>query len=230
MIFSRETFERDGAALIADVVSPEWLNRLEPLFVAADGRPGRRLSVLDDALGDALTRTGPLGELAALILQGPAYPVRVLLFDKSDTANWAVNWHQDRQIAVADCLDSEGFRNWTRKDGVDHVEPPFEYLERLITLRLHLDDCGLDNGPLRIVPGSHLLGRVEDNRVKQISETNTTLAIEAQRGDVVVLRSCILHASDRAIHPKRRRVLHVEFSPDVRPGPLEWALQVRETA
>lgn len=225
MSFDRDSFQRDGAALAANAVSPDWLARLEPLFEVSARAPGRRILALDHDLGEAVGHNGPLGSLAREVLQGAARPVRVLVFDKSADANWSVAWHQDRQIAVAARRDADGFRNWTRKDGIDHVEPPFEYLARLITLRLHFDDCGADNGPLMTIPGSHLAGRVKESGIKDLMNERAAQAHVTNRGDVLLLQSCIVHASARTLQPRRRRVLHVEFSPDVRPGHLEWALQ-----
>jgi hypothetical protein len=33
------------------------------------------------------------------------------------------------------------------------VHPPAEILDKMLTLRVHLDDCGEENGPLRVIPG-----------------------------------------------------------------------------
>lgn len=40
-------------------------------------------------------------------------PTRVVTFDKSETANWGVPWHQDRVIAVQERHDVDGFENWS---------------------------------------------------------------------------------------------------------------------
>lgn len=229
-MFDRAVFERDGALLIPGAVEENALEELSPLFDLQPGRPGARISTLSGQLAQAVMAGGPLGQIAQQILGSLPHPVRLLLFDKSDGANWSVPWHQDRQIAVASRREAEGFRNWTRKNGIDHVEPPFEILERLITLRLHFDDCGKDNGPLRTSPGSHRLGRIEDGAVPEAVASKPSRVHIAHRGDVLVLRSCILHASDRAVWASRRRVLHVEYSPDSAPGPLQWALKLPDRA
>ena len=44
-------------------------------------------------------------------------PVRVLYFDKNPDANWAVPWHQDRTIAVAQRIDVPGYDMWSVKAG-----------------------------------------------------------------------------------------------------------------
>src|SRR5205085_1960203 len=93
------------------------------------------------------------------ILGTRALPVRGLFFDKTEGANWPVPWHQDLSVALAQKVEREGWSNWTLKAGVHHVQPPCGILERMIAVRIHLDDCRFDNGPLRVVPGSHRFGR-----------------------------------------------------------------------
>ena len=52
-------------------------------------------------------------------------------------------------------IDRPGYGAWSNKAGVTHVQPPLGVLQQMLTVRLHLDDCLDDNGPLRVVPGSH---------------------------------------------------------------------------
>ena len=72
---------------------------------------------------------------------GPATkPVRAVLFDKTEDANWSVAWHQDRTIAVRERREVANYGPWSVKDGATHVEPPFEMMRGMVTLRAHLDD------------------------------------------------------------------------------------------
>ena len=45
-------------------------------------------------------------------------------------------------------------------------------MSRLLTVRLHLDDCGNDNGPLRVVPSSHRRGFLSDTQIQEWSKDN----------------------------------------------------------
>jgi hypothetical protein len=119
---------------------------------------GVRLSA-DAHIQGLLSRRGAIGRIAASLLDG-ARAVRLVLFDKTPETNWAVGWRQDRTIAVVERLDIDGFGPWSLKASTPHVEPTFDLSERMITLRVHLDDCAADNAPLRIAPGSHRLGRI----------------------------------------------------------------------
>src|SRR5262249_30460236 len=88
--------------------------------------------------------------------------VQCTLFDKSPRHNWLVAPHQDLSIPVASRVQHSELRNWTRKEGQHFVQPPDALLRSLVAVRLHIDDCGVDNGPLRVVPGSHRNGRIPD--------------------------------------------------------------------
>lgn len=148
--------------------------------------------------------------------------VRAILFDKTGSVNWTVPWHQDRSIAVREKKEVEGFGPWSNKAGVVHVQPNAETLRRMITLRFSLDPCDADNGPLRVIPGTHhdiLEPSALEERVRHGSECQCTTAA----GGVVVMRPLILHASSPAGRVAHRRVLHIEFGPPELPGGLQWA-------
>src|SRR4029077_6153806 len=82
--------------------------------------------------------------------------VRGLYFDKPPEQSWALPFHRDKTIAVRDNRKlGAGFPNPTMKAGVPHVEAPDYILERMLTLRIHLDPMTLENGPLSLMPGSH---------------------------------------------------------------------------
>lgn len=150
-------------------------------------------------------------------------PVRAILFDKTPGANWSLGWHQDRTIAVRQKLVLPGFEKWTRKAGVDHVEPPIALLERMITLRIHLDPVPPDNAPLLVIPGSHRLGLIEESRIPGIVASGNSTACHAEAGDVWAYATPILHASARTKGQSRhRRVLQIDYSADRLPRALEW--------
>jgi ectoine hydroxylase-related dioxygenase (phytanoyl-CoA dioxygenase family) len=155
-----------------------------------------------------------------------ARPVRILYFDKTPGANWAVPWHQDRTIAVARRIEAPGYEIWSIKAGVHHVEPPETILGSIVSLRLHIDDCGDNNGPLLALRGSFRLGRVIASDIKRRVDEGTIEVCCARAGDVVLMRGLTIHASERASRPSRRRVVHVDFSPAELPCGLEWALRL----
>ncbi len=154
---------------------------------------------------------------------GPgAFAVRGLLFDKTPTANWGVPWHQDLTIAIKRRVEAPGFGPWTVKGGVPHVRPPVEVLERMVTIRLHLDDVDSENGPLLVVPGSHRQGRLNVASSQEWLDKNCAQACLVSRGGVLMMRPLLLHASSPSNGSAHRRVVHLEYATGPLPFGLEW--------
>ena len=153
-----------------------------------------------------------------------AQAVKALFFDKTEPANWPVPWHQDLTLAVDGPKDAPGWSAWTVKGGISHAQAPAPLLERMLTLRLHLDDCLADDGPLRVLEGTHLLGRLGRAEISDLSRKAGEKTCAVLRGDVLAIRPLILHASSPAKNPSHRRVLHMEFAPPgLLPEGFTWA-------
>lgn len=154
---------------------------------------------------------------------GPrARVVRAILFDKTAGANWKVAWHQDLSIAVRQRHEVPGYWPWSVKAGVPHVQPPADLLARMLTVRLHLDDCGPDNGPLRVLPGSHRHGVLSPTDVRDWPSRAEPIDCVVTAGGALLMRPLLLHASSAATAPGHRRVVHLEWSADPLPDPLDW--------
>jgi ectoine hydroxylase-related dioxygenase (phytanoyl-CoA dioxygenase family) len=146
-----------------------------------------------------------------------------LFFDKTAGANWKVPWHQDVSIAVRQQVEAPGFGPWSRKAGVVHVRPPVSVLQSMLTIRLHLDNCGMENGPLQVLPGSHGGGFISSEGVKTWRQNVKSVSCMVQAGGVVLMRPLLLHASSAASAPGNRRVIHLEYaSGSALPAGVEW--------
>ncbi len=212
----------DGAQLFAQALDEAACCCLETALAALPtSRPGVRIAE-GRQLQPFLNVAGPIGAVAASVLGEQARAVRAILFDKAAERNWALGWHQDRTIVVEERLEIDGYGPWTVKSGLIQVEPPFEILERMVTLRVHLDVVDERNAPLRIVPGSHRLGRLPETEIESLVAMSGERLCLAKRGDVWLYATSIVHASLAADPPRRRRVLQVDFSADATPGPLAW--------
>jgi ectoine hydroxylase-related dioxygenase (phytanoyl-CoA dioxygenase family) len=160
--------------------------------------------------------------LVETVLGPSAILVRSLFFDKTTDANWKVAWHQDLTIAVRERSETPGFGPWSIKDGVPHVQPPVPILNRMFTVRIHLDDCGEDNGPLRVLPRSHRFGRLDAGAVQRWRRGHPATSCCVSAGGVVLMRPLLLHASTTSSRPAHRRVIHLEFAAEALPGGLQW--------
>jgi ectoine hydroxylase-related dioxygenase (phytanoyl-CoA dioxygenase family) len=150
--------------------------------------------------------------------------VRGLFFDKTPTANWNLPWHQDLTIAVRTRRDVPGFRPWTLKGGIPHVHAPADLLGRMVTIRIHLDDCGPQSGPLRVLPGSHASGKLDPGAIATWPSRTGMPAVDVlvPAGGAVIMRPLLLHASASGTDPGHRRVIHLEYAAEELPGGLEW--------
>jgi hypothetical protein len=163
-------------------------------------------------------------EIAQATLGPGAFVVRGLFFDKTQSTNWNLPWHQDMTIATRARRDVSGFGPWTNKAGIPHVHAPADLLARMVTIRLHLDDCGGESGPLRVLPGSHAAGKLDAGAVAAWSSRAGDLAVECivPAGAAVVMRPLLLHASASGTASGHRRVVHLEYAAEPLPGGLEW--------
>jgi hypothetical protein len=212
--------DHDGLALLSGLLNPDELRAVERLLPNSDASAGIRIFG-NGTLSEWLT-DGPIAPVICSSLGPAARPVRAILFDKTVEANWALGWHQDRTIAVRKRIDVAGFGRWTTKSGVPHAEPPFSIIEKMLTARIHLDPVNGDNAPLLVVPGSHRFGRISEAEIDGVVEGCGAATCLANRGDVWLYRTAILHASASSRSKSRRRVLQVDFSSDELPDGLEW--------
>jgi len=213
-------FNDSGHALVPNVLNESDRQRLIEVLGTVSGA-GRR-GLLDEPLVAQLARSQTILNLVRPHLPAEPLPVRAIYFDKSPDANWLVAWHQDLTIAVRERVEAAGFGPWSMKGGVPHVQPPMEMLERMITVRLHLDDADAGNGALRVLPGSHRFGRLSAEKIQELRATEPEALCVANAGDVLLMRPLILHASGRSNSPKHRRILHIEYAGfDLPPG-LQW--------
>jgi ectoine hydroxylase-related dioxygenase (phytanoyl-CoA dioxygenase family) len=215
-------FSRDGAQRMRSAVSTAALHDIgNAVADLPPERAGIRLHGIT-ALRPFLVRTGLVGAVATRALGQACQPVRAILFDKTPASNWSLAWHQDRTIAVTERIEVDGFGPWTVKSGQLHVAPPFDLLAGMVTLRVHLDPVSPTNAPLLIAPGSHRLGRIAEAEVPNVVRRCGTFACVADAGDIWLYATPILHASEAALEPVRRRVLQVDFATGELPGGLKW--------
>lgn len=160
------------------------------------------------------------------LLPVDAAAVQCTLFRKTPDCNWKVPYHQDLSIPVAARTANPALSGWSRKEDGHYVQAPAELLDGLLAVRLHLDASDADAGALRVLPGSHRLGRLSPERIAAMDKRSGEVVCTADAGDLLLMKPLLLHASSKAERPSGRRVLHFLFAPH-RPGcGLQWRIMV----
>jgi len=162
-----------------------------------------------EVLTDLSTSGAPLA-MARSVLGSRVRPTKLTIFDKTPSANWRVPWHQDLTITVEKRRECPGFGPWTVKDGLPHVQPPADVLKETVAVRLHLDDTPPENGALRVLPGTHRMGRLSGARIQELRRRVEETVCPLEAGGAMLMSPLLLHSSRRATSPGRRRVLHFE--------------------
>jgi len=220
---------RNGFAVAENILSPAEVTRLLDALAEAVGAGGyAKRNLLQSVPEVAAVARGPLlMQLVQRVLCWHAFPIMGILFDKTPDANWKVAWHQDNMICVREKIETPGFGPWSMKDGVLNVMPPAEVLANILTVRVHLDDCGEENGPLQIIPASHHSGLLSREEIDRWRERHHSVTCTVGSGGVLLMRPLTLHASSAATAPRHRRVVHLEYAADPLPNGLHWAVSAQ---
>jgi ectoine hydroxylase-related dioxygenase (phytanoyl-CoA dioxygenase family) len=216
------SLDRDGFAILDGGVEPEVIAELRTGLPQAGSQAGVRHLLASYPVVRMAVRSSSVRAAAEAVLGPRCFAVRAILFDKTLEANWNVAWHQDLTIAVRHRRCVVGFTAWSEKQGVVHVQPPVPVLERMLAMRVHLDDCQAENGPLRVLPGSHREGRLDAAAIHRWKARGSEVQCVSAQGGLILMRPLLLHASSAARVVGQRRVLHLEFAADELPGNLEW--------
>ena len=202
--------EDAGFEIREGVLGPEECARLSS-EIASRSRAGSRHLMSHPAVRSIASRPALL-DLARECVGPSAVPYRATLFDKSGSRNWLVVWHQDTALPLASRTDSSEWGPWSVKNGVTYAHAPTWALRNIVALRLHLDDSTAENGPLRVIPGSHREGVLSDDEVFRKARQSSAVDCVVPRGGVLRMRPLLIHSSSKSIRPEPRRVLHLEYA------------------
>jgi ectoine hydroxylase len=209
-------YERDGFVRLPGFFAPD---EIAPLAEACRADPeveGALLAVADSAgnpqevttwthLSDDLVGVMPrlarIVEAAEDLVGGPAYHWHSKLSMKKPGSAGRWDWHQD-------------YGYWYH-EGV--LRPD------MTTCTIAVDPAFPENGCLKLVRGSHRLGRMDHKRVGEASGVDPerlALVLEGfeivecvmQPGDAVFFHSNTLHASGPNVSPSPRTLLHCSYN------------------
>jgi len=227
----KDAVEKNGFAVVDGVLSHPRVTDLLSALERINGSDSLQMRGGVFAVRNLLDACPEVRELAGSeavrglvepVLGPNCFPVRGILFDKVPDANWKVPWHQDLTIAVQERIDMEGFGPWSTKAGVLHVQPPAIVRENMLSVRLHLDDCGEENGALRVIPASNHRGRIPEAEIAAHRQKSAEVVCAVGEGGALLMRPLILHASSPSLSPSHRRIVHLDFASIDLPAGLRW--------
>jgi len=227
MTDASELIEKRGFVWFRGALGAAELAELS-MHCGLGSRPGGRPEPVAELL-QQLSLGSTVGDLARHVLPS-ARPVRLVAFNKTESTNWSVPWHQDRVIAVAERHALDGYSNWMRKNTYWHVEPPESVLREMIFARICFDHANAENGTLQLAIGSHEFGIVSASEAKSQAESCALETCQSSPGDVLFIKALTLHRSASAAKPSQRRALRVDYAGADLPSPLNWALDRYQAA
>jgi len=196
--FDSGIYGRDGYGILRALFDP---GELEPLirhlraggadssvFAIPDNQGGQAELLVwtrcgDDFIG-SLPRLGRMIALAQAAIGEPVYHWHSKITFKAPDRPGSWEWHQD-------------YGHWYTEGCL---------WPRMASIGVALDGMAADNGPLRLLRGSHHLGRIDHvplgtshgadpERVERAREELETIEIHLEPGDAVVFHCNLLHAS-----------------------------------
>ena len=175
------------------------------------GRAGaRHLMGVEEVAGIAIDKR--LLDIARRQLRTEPFPFRATLFEKSGKANWLVVWDQDTALPLRERFEAPGWGPWSEKAGLPYAHAPTSALSRVVALRVHLDASTTDNGPLRVVPHSHVRGVLTDKEIGSVVKEQGFVECLVPKGGILMMSPLIIHSSSKARIGVPRRVLHIEYA------------------
>ncbi len=196
-------FEETGAYRIRNLLSYSELRALQRLNRTPPSRAGNRALLLQPwCKALAVRLMSRLPQLSRLVA------VQCTLFEKSAALNWLVAPHQDLSVPAA--MNSATGR--TARDGLRIARADAGTLAASVVIRVHLDDCGANDGPLRMVLGTHRNGVLTQDKISASVHTKPVDLQIANSGDAWMMSPLLIHASSKASGNSRRRVLHFLFT------------------
>lgn len=213
--------QQQGYVILPQIFSTQTCDHLgSHLRGIAETRPGSRRLLMYNWCRELAKKLKSHPVVSPLLGPNPVIS-QCTYFDKSWDQNWLVALHQDVSIAVQPNAAAARC-GVVDKEGMAFVQPPVDILEQLVALRVYLDDSTPDNGPLKVVPGSHQYGRLSTPKIPQLRDQWGEVSCLVPKGGVLVMKPLILHGSMKMTLPSQRRVLHFLGGPSHLIQGLVW--------
>lgn len=215
-------FTKNGFAVLESIVGDSQLTSLETHLCSMNAKGAGSRNLLEHEWCRELARSLKSHPDLSVLLPQDAVAVQCTFFEKSREQNWLVPVHQDLSIPVNKRLDHPELTGWSEKQGNLFVQPPDSVPEQLVAVRLHLDECAEHDGALKVVPGTHCFGKINNQLAIHMRDSIGENLCAVKKGGVLIMKPLLLHASSKTAGSSRRRVLHFVFASDSLPYGLSW--------
>jgi ectoine hydroxylase-related dioxygenase (phytanoyl-CoA dioxygenase family) len=207
----KQEIENFGFAMVPAVLQADetefFLSALSKTSLPRS-KAGMRHLLCDQAVA-TMAQDSRLMAIACEVLGPTAKPFHATLFDKSPEANWLVVWHQDTALPLREKRESAGWGPWSVKQGVIYAHAPATALQKVLALRVHLDDSTLANGPLKVLPSTHEQGVLSDDSIAETVSRIPAVDCAVPKGGILAMKPLLVHSSQTQTP---RRVLHIEYA------------------
>jgi Phytanoyl-CoA dioxygenase (PhyH) len=210
----REQLQRDGFAIF-----PDALNREESALLAdaleAPANLARRQATAEILARPAISELAASSGLTVIVREflGPdAFPFRAALLGQPCAAAWKLDWHQDTSLPMRSLREGQGWGPWLVKAGIVHSQAPAGALADVLSLRLPLRSASPHAAPLRVLPGTHLLGVLDDAELSRLVCQRAALDCVVPRGGVLALKPLLVHAPGEHPSPVPPRMLVIDYA------------------
>jgi len=210
----RERLERDGF-----VVYPRLLGG-EEAACFLDGLDACPDIAYDEILAHpAVASLAADSRLYAMVrdLLGPdVAPFRATLFGDPAGPAMASGWHQDVALPMTSIREAPGWGPYLVRAGIVHAKASAGALGEVLSLRLRLRtfarDYSLDHVALRTIPGTHLLGVLDDTEIARLAAERPATICEIPVGGALAMKPLLIHAGSESASPASAPVLAIDYA------------------
>ncbi|MBM3457963.1 MAG: phytanoyl-CoA dioxygenase family protein, partial [Armatimonadetes bacterium] len=183
-----EQFHRDGYLFLPGVLPPEWCSELRAdldRLIPVRGRTSPTVDIVERLFEDSaanlrLFDLEPIVSFAEALITGPCHVIHNNSFKSHTGGGGITGWHQDDPPHML----------------VTHGEPPtnIRLPVLLFTANYILTDApSVENGPMQVVPGSHLFGRTPPPRVEGTEWEERIVTCCGPAGSVTMFNNQVWH-------------------------------------
>lgn len=213
----QEQLQRDGFAIFPRIFSRQEAARL------ADGlnslndseRVPAGVEILGHPAVSSLAADPRLTGIVRDLLGPEVFPFRATLLGEPYGVKGSLVWHQDVTLPMRSLREGHGWGPWLVKAGIVHAQSPASALEQVLSLRLPLAAAPPDRALVRVLPGTHLLGVLDDSELVRLTQERPAAGCFVPEGGVLAMKPLLVHAAGEPLSPASSPMLLIDYATPV---------------